>query len=71
MKTIIIGRCLRSSFAVACRTLHPQMQQRPRPLLQTRAVVNYEYAFYVSFYLDGSISYEIKLTGELSTNLTR
>ena len=35
------------------------------------AVVNYEYAFYVSFYLDGSISYEIKLTGELSTNLLR
>ena len=34
-----------------------------------RAVVNYEYAFYWSFYLDGSIGYEIKLTGELSTNL--
>ncbi len=32
-------------------------------------MVNYEYAFYWSFYLDGSIGYEIKLTGELSTNL--
>ena len=28
-----------------------------------------EYAFYWSFYQDGSIKYEIKLTGELSTNL--
>lgn len=28
-----------------------------------------EYLFYWSFYQDGSIKYEIKLTGELSTNL--
>ncbi|KAL3159938.1 hypothetical protein ABBQ38_010331 [Trebouxia sp. C0009 RCD-2024] len=31
-------------------------------------VVNYEYAFYWYFYQDGTIKYEIKLTGELSTN---
>jgi len=31
-------------------------------------VVNYEYCFYWYFYQDGSIQYEIKLTGELSTN---
>jgi Cu2+-containing amine oxidase len=31
-------------------------------------VVNYEYAFYWYFYQDGTITYEIKLTGELSTN---
>lgn len=30
-------------------------------------VVNYEYCFYYYFYLDGTISFEIKLTGELST----
>ncbi|KAJ3121575.1 hypothetical protein HK098_003580 [Nowakowskiella sp. JEL0407] len=33
-------------------------------------VVNYEYAFYYSFYVDGTITFEIKATGELSTNLT-
>ncbi|KAI9329915.1 amine oxidase [Zopfochytrium polystomum] len=32
-------------------------------------VVNYEYAFYWYFYVDGTISFEIKATGELSTNL--
>lgn len=32
-------------------------------------VVNYEYAIYWSFNQDGTISYEIKPTGELSTNL--
>ena len=55
-------------------TLAPEPSSKAaglRPLACARAVVNYEYAFYVSFYLDGSISYEIKLTGELSTNLTR
>ena len=31
-------------------------------------VVNYEYLFYWYFGQDGSIEYEIKLTGELSTN---
>ena len=33
-------------------------------------VVNYEYLFYWRFKLDGSIEFEIKLSGELSTNLT-
>ena len=32
-------------------------------------VVNYEYLFYVRFKQDGSIEYNIKLSGELSTNL--
>jgi len=32
-------------------------------------VVNYEYLFYWRFKLDGTIDYEIRLTGELSTNL--
>jgi len=32
-------------------------------------VVNYEYAIYWSFFQDGTISFEIKATGELSTNL--
>jgi primary-amine oxidase len=32
------------------------------------AVVNYEYAFYYYLYQDGTISFEIKLTGCLSTN---
>jgi primary-amine oxidase len=31
-------------------------------------VVNYEYLFYIHFMQDGTISYQIKLTGELSTN---
>lgn len=33
-------------------------------------VVNYEYLFYWRFKLDGSLEFEIKLSGELSTNLT-
>ena len=32
-------------------------------------VVNYEYLFYWRFRLDGSIDFEIRLSGELSTNL--
>jgi primary-amine oxidase len=32
-------------------------------------VVNYEYAYYYSFYQDGTINFEVKATGELSTNL--
>eukprot|EP01023_Acetabularia_acetabulum_P066619 TRINITY_DN9016_c0_g2_i1.p1 TRINITY_DN9016_c0_g2~~TRINITY_DN9016_c0_g2_i1.p1 ORF type:complete len:714 (+),score=119.60 TRINITY_DN9016_c0_g2_i1:60-2201(+) len=32
-------------------------------------VVNYEYLFYWYFYQDGTIEYEIKLSGELSTNV--
>lgn len=33
-------------------------------------VVNYEYCLYWSFHQDGTIKFEIKATGELSTNLT-
>lgn len=32
-------------------------------------VVNYEYLFYIRFKLNGEIEYEIRLSGELSTNL--
>lgn len=32
-------------------------------------VVNYEYAFYYAFHQDGTITFEVKATGELSTNL--
>mmetsp|Transcript_2244 Transcript_2244/g.3852 ORF Transcript_2244/g.3852 Transcript_2244/m.3852 type:complete len:706 (-) Transcript_2244:194-2311(-) len=32
-------------------------------------VVNYEYLIYVTFGLDGGIAFDVKLTGELSTNL--
>lgn len=32
-------------------------------------VVNYEYLFYWNFHMDGSLSLEIRLSGELSTNL--
>jgi primary-amine oxidase len=32
-------------------------------------VVNYEYAIYWTFYQDGTINFQIKATGELSTNL--
>jgi primary-amine oxidase len=32
-------------------------------------VVNYEYAVYWNFYQDGTISFDMKATGELSTNL--
>jgi primary-amine oxidase len=31
--------------------------------------VNYEYCFYWSLYQDGTIDFQIKLTGELSTNV--
>lgn len=31
--------------------------------------VNYDYAFYWTFYQDGTINFEVKATGSLSTNL--
>lgn len=52
------------------RTGHAEVRRSRRLVLSFIAtVVNYEYAFYWSFYQDGTIGYEIKLTGELSTNL--
>lgn len=45
-------------------------RSRELVLSSIATVVNYEYLFYWRFKLDGSIDYEIRLTGELSTNLT-
>ncbi|KAI8472761.1 MAG: copper amine oxidase [Monoraphidium minutum] len=54
---------------VEYRTGHSESRRSRRLVLSfISTVVNYEYAFYWSFYQDGSIGYEIKLTGELSTN---
>jgi primary-amine oxidase len=55
---------------VEYRTGHSEVRRSRRLVLSfVSTVVNYEYAFYYSFYQDGTIGYEIKLTGELSTNL--
>ena len=45
--------------------------RRARELVisQICTVVNYEYLFYIRFKLNGEIDYEIRLSGELSTNL--
>jgi len=52
------------------RTGHSESRRSRRLVLSFIAtVVNYEYLFYWYFHQDGSIEYEIKLTGELSTNL--
>ncbi|KAI3429769.1 hypothetical protein D9Q98_010082 [Chlorella vulgaris] len=52
------------------RTGHAEVRRSRRLVLSfICTVVNYEYAFYYYFAQDGTISYEIKLTGELSTNL--
>lgn len=47
------------------------MPVRASPHLCVSALrrVNYEYAFYWYLYQDGTIGHEIKLTGELSTNM--
>ncbi|DBA72671.1 TPA: putative terpene-alkaloid biosynthetic cluster [Trebouxia sp. C0005] len=51
------------------RTGHAEVRRSRRLVLSfISTVVNYEYAFYWYFYQDGTIKYEIKLTGELSTN---
>jgi primary-amine oxidase len=44
-------------------------RSRELVLSSIATVVNYEYLFYWRFKLDGTIEYEIGLTGELSTNL--
>jgi len=45
--------------------------RRARELVisQICTVVNYEYLFYIRFKLNGEIDYDIRLSGELSTNL--
>lgn len=54
---------------VEYRTGHSESRRSRRLVLSFVAtVVNYEYAVYWYFYQDGTIGYEIKLTGELSTN---
>lgn len=60
-------------------TLHKHTEYRTGKVNVTRSrrlvlsfvvtVVNYEYAFYYTFYQDGTLSFEVKATGELSTNL--
>ena len=54
------------SWSVHLRT--PLHAQYSAPISQC-PFAGAEYAFYWSFYQDGSMKYEIKLTGELSTNL--
>ncbi|EFJ39825.1 copper amine oxidase [Volvox carteri f. nagariensis] len=52
------------------RTGHAESRRGRRLVLSHIAtVVNYEYAFYWYLYLDGTIGLDIKLTGELSTNM--
>lgn len=51
------------------RTGHAVVARSRRLVISFVAtVVNYEYAFYWSFYQDGTINFEVKATGELSTN---
>jgi primary-amine oxidase len=51
------------------RNGHSEVRRSRRLVLSfVSTVVNYEYAFYWYFYQDATIGYEIKLTGELSTN---
>eukprot|EP01041_Mallomonas_annulata_P010298 gene10298-21497_t len=55
---------------VEFRNGHSEVRRSRRLVISFVAtVVNYEYAFYWYFYQDGTIQYEIKLTGELSTNI--
>ncbi len=48
-------------------TKHTALWCMPHPTLNTSHTQ--EYAFYYYFYQDGTIGFEIKLTGELSTNM--
>eukprot|EP00737_Agarophyton_chilense_P003901 gb/GEZJ01004711.1/.p1 GENE.gb/GEZJ01004711.1/~~gb/GEZJ01004711.1/.p1 ORF type:complete len:364 (-),score=39.21 gb/GEZJ01004711.1/:104-1195(-) len=55
---------------VEYRTGHSESRRARRLVISFIAtVVNYEYLFYWYLHHDGSISHEIKLSGELSTNL--
>lgn len=55
---------------VEYRTGHSESRRSRRLVISCiMTVVNYEYAVYFYFYLDGSIEYEVRLSGELSTNL--
>ncbi len=51
-------------------TLKPEVRRNRRLVVSFIAsLVNYEYAFYWYFYLDGSIQFEPRLTGILSTTV--
>lgn len=51
------------------RNGHAEVRRSRRLVISfISTVVNYEYLFYYSLYQDGTIDYQIKLTGELSTN---
>jgi len=55
---------------VEYRTGHSEVRRARRLVISFIAtVVNYEYGFYFYFNQDGTIGMDIKLTGELSTNL--
>jgi len=58
----------KSSSFPSLRAGHNESRRSRRLVISfVSTVVNYEYCFYYYFYLDGTISFEIKLTGELST----
>ncbi|KAK9815019.1 hypothetical protein WJX73_005030 [Symbiochloris irregularis] len=53
------------------RSGHVEQRRGRRLVLSSICTLgNYEYGFYWYFYQDGSIQYEVKLTGILSTNIT-
>jgi primary-amine oxidase len=55
---------------VEYRTCYNESRRSRRLVLSSlHTVVNYEYLIYTYLYQDGRIDYEIRLTGELSTNL--
>lgn len=55
---------------VDIRSGHSESRRMRRLVISHIAtVVNYEYAFYWYLYQDGTVSLDIKLTGELSTNM--
>lgn len=64
---LILGRLWKH---VEYRNRHNESRRNRELIISSIAtVVNYEYCFYWKFKLDGTIEYEIRLTGELSTNL--
>jgi primary-amine oxidase len=68
---VLVLKCIfRLWKHVEYRNRHNESRRNRELILSSIAtVVNYEYCFYWKFKLDGTIEYEIRLTGELSTNL--
>ncbi|KAG2486353.1 hypothetical protein HYH03_014934 [Edaphochlamys debaryana] len=55
-----------------CRTNHSEVRRSRRLVVSmVSTFMNYEYALYWYFYQDGSIHFELKLTGILSTSVAR